>query len=698
MTITPDTPLTQFPGVGEVRAKKLSHLGLNTAGDLLTYYPRDYEDRRQVYAIRQAPEGVRVCVRAMVAQRPRLSRVRKGLDLVQVPVVDQGGTLHLTFFNQSYVERALLPGEDYVFYGQVERQGNRLSMTNPVFERADRQDVTGRIVPVYPLTAGISGHLLAGLVRQALPCARGLADTLPQSIRQAHHLAAAEFALTAIHFPPDDRALDLARRRLAFEELFYLAVGLAFLKRRRTTLSTGCPIPALPVEQFAALLPFSPTDAQRRTMEEAARDMACGRPMNRLVQGDVGSGKTVVATYAGWLAVQGGFQAAMMAPTEVLAEQHFRTLSALLSPAGVRVGLLTGTMTAAQKRKIHADLAAGDIDFVVGTHALLSQGVAFRRLALIITDEQHRFGVEQRSALAEKSAAGGMPSPHVLVMSATPIPRTLALILYGDLDVSVIDQLPPGRTPISTYVIREDKRQRMYQFVRRQVGEGRQVYIVCPAVEEDPEAALPGEESPALTLKAVKSYAQRLQREVFPDLTVDILHGKMRPKEKDAAMRAFSQGKTQVLVATTVIEVGVDVPNATLMIIENADRFGLSQLHQLRGRVGRGEHPSFCVLLTATRNPDSMARLRTLASTTDGFQISREDLKLRGPGDFFGRRQHGLPQMKLSDLAADMPLLHEAQAAAEELLSHDPELKKPENRPVLARVRRLFDDTGNRLN
>ena len=415
MTVTPDTPLTQFPGVGEVRAKKLSHLGLNTAGDLLTYYPRDYEDRRQVYAIRQAPEGMRVCVRAMVAQRPRLSRVRKGLDLVQVPVVDQGGTLHLTFFNQSYVERALLPGEDYVFYGQVERQGNRLSMTNPVFERADRQEVTGRIVPVYPLTAGISGHLLAGLVRQALPCARGLADTLPQSIRQAHHLAAAEFALTAIHFPPDDRALDLARRRLAFEELFYLAVGLAFLKRRRTTLSTGCSIPALPVEQFAALLPFSPTDAQRRTMEEAARDMACGRPMNRLVQGDVGSGKTVVAAYAGWLAVQGGFQAAMMAPTEVLAEQHFRTLSALLSPAGVRVGLLTGAMTAAQKRKVHADLAAGDIDFVVGTHALLSQGVAFRRLALIITDEQHRFGVEQRSALAEKSAAGGMPSPHVLV-------------------------------------------------------------------------------------------------------------------------------------------------------------------------------------------------------------------------------------------------------------------------------------------
>ena len=418
--------------------------------------------------------------------------------------------------------------------------------------------------------------------------------------------------------------------------------------------------------------------------------------MNRLVQGDVGSGKTAVAAYAGWLCAGSGCQGALMAPTEVLAEQHYKSLSALLSPAGVRVGLLTGSMTAAEKKKARAALETGEIDFVIGTHALISEGVAFRRLALIVADEQHRFGVAQRAALAAKSGAG--TSPHVLVMSATPIPRTLALIIYGDLDVSVIDQLPPGRTPIATYVVREDKRQRMYGFVRRQVAEGRQVYIICPAVEENPDAALPGEESPALNLKAVKTYAEKLQREVFPDLRLGILHGKMKPREKEAAMSAFAGGQTQVLVATTVVEVGVDVPNASLIIIENADRFGLSQLHQLRGRVGRGEHPSHCVLITGTRSLEAMERLHTLASTTDGFKISEEDLKVRGPGDFFGNRQHGLPQMKLADLAGDMRLLSEAQEAARSLLEQDPQLSQPENRPVWERVRRLFADTPDIFN
>jgi len=431
-------------------------------------------------------------------------------------------------------------------------------------------------------------------------------------------------------------------------------------------------------------------------MDEVSADMAGGRPMNRLVQGDVGSGKTVVAAYAGWLCAGTGCQGALMAPTEVLAEQHYKSLSALLAPAGVRVGLLTGSMTAAEKKKTRSALEAGDIDFIVGTHALISEGVAFRRLALIVADEQHRFGVAQRAALAAKG--GENAAPHVLVMSATPIPRTLALIIYGDLDVSVIDQLPPGRTPIATYVVREDKRQRMYNFVRKQVAEGRQVYIICPAVEENPDAALPGEESPALNLKAVKTYADKLQREVFPDLRLGILHGKMKPREKEAAMSAFASGQTQVLVATTVVEVGVDVPNASLIIIENADRFGLSQLHQLRGRVGRGQHPSHCVLITGTRSLEAMERLHTLASTTDGFKISEEDLKARGPGDFFGNRQHGLPQMKLADLAGDMRLLSEAQEAARTLLDQDPRLTRPENRPVWERVRRLFADTPDIFN
>ncbi len=696
MDATLETPLTDFPGVGEARAKKLEKLGLSTAADLLAWYPRDYEDRRKVYAVAEAPLEERVCVAAMAAEHPRLSRIRKGLELVQVKVVDHTGALHLTFFNQSYIERAIRAGEEYIFYGAVEGQGRRRTMVNPIFERADRQSFTGRIMPVYRLTAGISNHLLASLTRQALPCAEGLPETLPQRVRQEHQLAAAEFSLKNIHFPQDEESLELARRRLAFEELFYLAVGLSFLKDRRGQEGAGAPVPPRPKEDFLKLLPFTPTQAQSRVMDEAAADMASGRPMNRLVQGDVGSGKTAVAAYAGWLCAGGGFQAALMAPTEVLAEQHYRSLSALLAPAGVRVGLLTGSMTAAGKKKIRSALEFGEIDFVVGTHALISEGVAFRRLALIVADEQHRFGVAQRAALAAKSGEG--TAPHVLVMSATPIPRTLALIIYGDLDVSVIDQLPPGRTPIATYVVREDKRQRMYGFVRKQVEEGRQAYIICPAVEENPDAALPGEERPALNLKAVKTYAEKLQKEVFPDLRLGILHGKMKPREKEAAMSAFSSGETQVLVATTVVEVGVDVPNASLIIIENADRFGLSQLHQLRGRVGRGQHPSHCVLITGTRSREAMERLHTLASTTDGFKISEEDLKARGPGDFFGNRQHGLPQMKLADLAGDMRLLSEAQEAARSLLERDPQLAGPENRPVWERVRQLFADTPDIFN
>ena len=682
MTVTPDTPLTQFPGVGEVRAKKLSHLGLNTAGDLLTYYPRDYEDRRQVYAVRQAPEGVRVCVRAMVAQRPRLSRVRKGLDLVQVPVVDQGGTLHLTFFNQSYVERALLPGEDYVFYGQVERQGNRLSMTNPVFERADRQDVTGRIVPVYPLTAGISGHLLAGLVRQALPCARGLADTLPQSIRQAHHLAAAEFALTAIHFPPDDRALDLARRRLAFEELFLFTIGLERLRSRREVVHVP-PCGGVDMELFYRALPFTLTDAQRRCVEEALADMRSGTPMNRLCQGDVGSGKTMVAAACVYFMVKNGRQAALMAPTEILAQQHYQGLAPLLENLGIRCALLTGSTTAKTKRSITQQLESGEIDFAIGTHALITGSVAYRDLGLVVTDEQHRFGVAQRAELAAKG-----DHPHILVMSATPIPRTLALILYGDLDVSIIDQLPPGRQPVQTFAVTGGYHQRVYRFIRKLVGEGRQAYIVCPMVEENDQ--LPDER------KAVTEYAKKLQSEVFPDLKVAFVHGKMKPKEKDAVMAAFAAHETDILVSTTVIEVGVDVPNAAVMVIENAERFGLSQLHQLRGRVGRGKHQSYCILISDNRNEETRQRLKVMTKTTDGFQIAEEDLRLRGPGDFFGARQHGLPGLKVADLGCDTQLLQEARQAAEQLLAQDPALTSC---PATAeRVTELFTQQADALN
>ena len=682
--------MTQLSGVGEERAKRLAKLGIETAGDLLSHYPRDYEDRRQICSIRQAPLGPRVCISAMAAEHPRRTRIRKGLELVQVKVVDHTGTLYLTFFNQGYVERAIRAGEEYIFFGAVEEQGRRRSMTNPIFERAGRQTVTGRIMPVYPLTAGISNHLMASLVLQVLPCAREIAETLPQSVRQEHRLAAAEFSVQNIHFPENESALELARRRLTFEELFYLSVGLTHLKDRRQG-SAGRPLAPRPVEEFLDLLPFRPTGAQRRVMEEVARDLTGERPMNRLVQGDVGSGKTAVAAFASWLVARGGGQTALMAPTEVLAEQHYRTLSGLLAPAGVRVGLLTGGLSAREKRKTRDALAAGELDLVIGTHALISRGVEFRDLALMVADEQHRFGVSQRAALAAKG--GDMAPPHVLVMSATPIPRTLALIIYGDLDISVIDQRPPGRTPVATYVIREDKRQRMYRFVRQQVEEGRQVYIICPAVEEDP-----GEGEPLPDLKAVKVHAEQLQQKTFPDLRLGILHGKMRPREKEETMAAFARGEIQILVSTTVVEVGVDVPNASLIVIESADRFGLSQLHQLRGRVGRGQHPSYCVLVTSSRSPEALQRLRTLAATADGFQIAEEDLKLRGPGDFFGDRQHGLPQLKVASLTGDVALLREAQDAARAILAEDPRLSRPENQPVLRRVRQLFSDTPDIFN
>ena len=694
MEITLDTPLTDFPGVGPARAAKLEKLGLTRARDLMGYFPRDYEDRRKIWSIRSAPLGVKVCVQAMAAEHPRLSRIRKGMELVKVKAVDHAGALHITFFNQSYVERAIKAGEEYVFWGVVEEQGSRRTMVNPIFERVGRQAVTGCILPIYPLTAGISNHLLCSLTRPAVEaCAARMPESLPRSVRLEHELAQTEFAFRNIHFPDSPESLDLARRRLTFEELFYLSAGLDMLKHRRGD-AAGRVVPSRPLEDFLALLPFAPTQAQRRVMEEVAADLSSGRSMNRLVQGDVGSGKTVVAAWGAYLAAKAGMQTALMAPTEVLAQQHQRSLSALLEPAGVRVGLLTGSLTPSQKKKTREAIARGEIDLVVGTHALISQSVEFANLGLMVADEQHRFGVAQRSALAAKGQA-----PHVLVMSATPIPRTLALIIYGDLDVSVIDQLPPGRTPVETYVVHEDKRQRMYNFVRKLVGEGRQAYIICPAVEDRTAEDSPdGEPVPFADLKAVKSYAQHLQDEVFPDLRLALLHGKMRPREKDAVMAAFAAGDIDVLVSTTVVEVGVDVPNAALIIVENAERFGLSQLHQLRGRVGRGKHQSYCVLITNSHAQEAMTRLKTLASTTDGFKISEEDLKLRGPGDFFGSRQHGLPQLALADLSGDMRLLQQAQQSARQLLQNDPTLSQPENRPVLDRVRQMFADTPDIFN
>lgn len=674
-----------LPGIGPARAKRLEKLGIYTAKDLLLWYPRNYEDRRACCSIREAPPDRPVCVKAMVATPPRASYIRKGLELIKVNVVDDRDAMELTFFNQSYIRTALTQGEVCIFYGTVERKGSRFAMTNPAFEPEERQRFTQCIMPVYPLTAGISNNLLAGAVRRVLEdCAQQLEDPLPDAIRSAHQLAHTGYAVQTIHFPPSWEELEVARRRLVFEELFLLSLGLALLKEKGSR-GEGVRCRAYDPTEYYDTLPFVLTGAQRRTVSEAFADLCSGKAMNRLIQGDVGSGKTVVAAACAWLVAKNGLQSALMAPTEILAEQHYETLAPLLAKSGQRVGLLTGSMKAKEKREVCAALAAGEIDLIVGTHALLSQGVEFQALGLVITDEQHRFGVGQRAALAAKGQ--GALHPHVLVMSATPIPRTLALIVYGDLEVSVIDERPPGRQEIQTVLVGERKRKQLYGFVRKQIQEGHQVYIVCPAVEESEAAA----DGPAATdLKAVTAYAETLRQQVFPDLRVGLVHGKLKGKEKETVMSAFSRGELDILVATTVIEVGVDVPNATLMVVENAERFGLSQLHQLRGRVGRGGSQSYCVLVSSARAEETRKRLKTLCATNDGFRIAEEDLKLRGPGDFFGARQHGLPPLKVADLAGDTRVLYEAKDAARALLEQDPELAWPEHRRLERRVRELF--------
>lgn len=677
------TDVRYIKGIGEQRAKSLAKLNIRSLRDLIAYFPRAYEDRTAAKPIRDLQPGETACVAAMVAAPPTLSRIRKGLELVKLRAVDDSGALDVTFFNQAWLKSSLKEGETYIFYGKAEGNLLRRQMANPVVEQIGRGELTGRIVPIYPLTAGVSQLILSRSIRQGLDaCGDILPDVLPDAVRQAHQLCRIGFAYENIHFPASPEALVLARRRLAFEELFLFTIGLKRLRSRRDTVQVA-PCRAVDMEPFYRALPFTLTAAQKRCVDEALADMRSGAPMNRLCQGDVGSGKTMVAAACIYFCVKNQRQAALMAPTEILAHQHYDGLAPLLEPLGIRCALLTGSMTAKPKRAVSAQLAAGEVDFVIGTHALISGGVEYAALGLVVTDEQHRFGVGQRAALSAKG-----DSPHMLVMSATPIPRTLALILYGDLDVSIIDQLPPGRQKIDTMAVSGGYRTRLYGFLRKQVAEGRQCYIVCPQVSEREDG--PDER------KAVTEYAKKLQAEVFPDLRVAFVHGKMKAREKDAVMAAFSGHETDILVSTTVIEVGVDVPNATVMVVENAERFGLSQLHQLRGRVGRGRHKSYCVLISDNKNEETRARLRVMAQTGDGFKIAEEDLRLRGPGDFFGLRQHGLPGLKIADLGCDTLLLKEAQEAAERLLAEDPELA---GCPATARrIAELFDQSADLLN
>ena len=678
-----NTDIRYIKGVGEARAKALAKLGVTDLRSLLSYFPRAYEDRRACKKIADLVPGEMSCVCAVVAGEAKLSRIRKGLDLVKLRVVDESGALELTYFNQSYLKNTFHTGETYVFYGRAEGTPRRLQMTNPLFEREGAHQITGRIMPIYPLTAGVSQSMLYKAVEQGLAaCVDELPDILPEDVRLAHQLCHTRFAYENIHFPTGDEALAAARRRLAFEELFLLALGLKLLRSRRTFVA-GKRCRDTDPSPFFAALPFSLTAAQRCAVDDIARDLSLERPMNRLCQGDVGSGKTMVAAAAIYLAAKNGLQCALMAPTEILAEQHYRSLAPLLTPLGISCALLTASTRAKERRGLNEALRSGELSLVIGTHALLSPDVQYQNLGLVVTDEQHRFGVDQRAALSAKGE-----NLHLLVMSATPIPRTLALMIYGDLDVSVLDELPPGRQKIDTFAVPSSYHARIYAFLRKLVQEGRQAYIVCPMVAENDE--LPDER------KAVTAYAEHLQTEIFPDLRVAPIHGKMKPKEKDAVMRAFAAHEIDVLVSTTVIEVGVDVPNAALMLIENAECFGLSQLHQLRGRVGRGQHKSYCVLVSDNKGEENKARLKIMSSTNDGFAIAEEDLRLRGPGDFFGSRQHGLPALRVADLSCDLSLLHETQSAAEQLLAADAELAA---HPLLkARIELLFSLNADAMN
>ena len=676
-------PVTILKGVGEAKAKLFANLNIFTLGDLICHFPRGYEDRTKLVTISELSPDVPACFRATVMNNPRTAHIRKGLDMTKVQLADTTGRLNVTFFNNRFAAGQLEYGREYIFYGAVSGDFVGYNMTNPVFENPDSPGLTTRrVLPIYPLTAGLTNAAVGKAVLQALAVCDPPAEILPEAVRTEYGILPAEEAYHAIHQPRDMEQAAQAKKRLIFEEFFVFSAGLSLMRSSRAEKKCT-PYHNFNMKPFYGSLPFALTGAQSRAVEEILSDFRSGKPMNRLVQGDVGSGKTMVAAAAAYCAAGNGAQTALMAPTEILAEQHYASLSKLFAPLGITVDLLTGSMTVRQKREARERLASGETQVVVGTHALLTDATRFLRLGLVIADEQHRFGVAQRSKLSEKGE-----DPHLLVMSATPIPRTLALLMYGDLDVSILDELPPGRQTVETFLVGESYRARINAFIRKQVAEGHQCFVLCPAVEENQE----------LGVKAASAWAETLQQTVFPDLRIALLHGQMKGAEKEAAMAAFARGEADVMVATTVIEVGVDVPNATLMVIEDADRFGLSQLHQLRGRVGRGKAKSYCILTSHNRNPETLQRLKALCKTNDGFRIAEEDLKLRGPGDFFGSRQSGLPAFRVGDLSCDLATLKQAQTASAQWIDAHGTEDTPEARALRERIGELFSRAEGTMN
>lgn len=664
-------------GVGPSRVQLLNKLGIYTLQDLITYFPREHEDRGQVKTIAQSVHGEETLISGFPVGRMNEIRIRKNLTLYKLIVRDETGSCEITWYNQAYLKNFFKPNIRYKFFGKISKTYKKTEMMSPVFEASNSNKNTGKIIPIYPLTYNLSQNTIRKIIENGLSEIDGkLEETLPDYVVKNCNLLDYNSAIKQIHFPDSFADFNLARRRLVFEELFSMQIALLSLKNKYETKKTGIKFSKdAKMSDVIDSLPFNLTKAQLRVLSEIDHDMENEKPMNRLLQGDVGSGKTVVALIAAYKAVKSGYQATIMAPTAILASQHLESFNDILKDSGIRCELLISGITKKKKEDILERLANGEIDILIGTHAILEENVVFKNLGLVVTDEQHRFGVRQRSIIAEKG-----DNPDVLVMTATPIPRTLALILYGDLDISIIDELPPNRKKIETYAVTKQLEQRVNAFISKNIDEGRQCYVVCPLVEENEE----------IDAKSVMEIYENYKNVVFPNYRVEYLHGKMKPKEKDAIMEEFKNGDIDILVSTTVIEVGVNVPNSNIMVIENAERFGLAQLHQLRGRVGRGEYQSYCVLKYQGNSQIIRERMKVIASTNDGFVISEKDLELRGSGEFFGTRQHGIPEFKIANLFEDIDMLKYVQGLAFRIVDKDPNLEDPENKLLKKMVDEKF--------
>lgn len=676
-----DTPLQYIKGVGEKRALLLNKLGIFNLYDLVHYFPRSYLNFTSLISISDIIPDTVCCFKAFIGYTPVKNEIRRGMTIYKTLLIDGEYSVNLNIFNSAYLAESLIEGEEYIFFGKVTLKRDNYEITNPIIEKADTETL---LQPIYSLTAGLSNKILSKIISNALSIytSDNCEDILPDSVRHNFSLCHESFALKNIHEAKCNHDLEIARRRLIFEELLTLQLGMSIMKRRNRG-ATSFVIKNDFSDEFSSFLPFSPTNSQQKAISDCITDIKKETPMNRLVQGDVGSGKTVVAASVIYTTAKNGIQSAFMAPTDILARQHYSTLMKLFKDTEIKIELLTGSLTSKTKKEIKKRISLGETQVVVGTHALLTDDVKFEKLGLVITDEQHRFGVRQRSVLNGKGI-----NPHTLVMSATPIPRTISLIVYGDLDLTIIDELPKGRQKISTYAVDTSYRERIYTFIKKHLQKNLRAYIVCPLVEE-------GEND----LTAAKQYSEKLQSKYFSEYKVGLLHGKMKPKEKEKIMADFACGEIQLLVSTTVIEVGVDVPESVIMVIENAERFGLSQLHQLRGRVGRGTEKSYCILISDAQGENARSRFDIMCQTADGFKIADKDLELRGPGDFFGSRQSGIPKLKIADLTENMDIVRESKEASQDILKNDPMLKNPENKSLRQAVIRLFNnEKGSTLN